>query len=321
MFNAHLAFSAVLVLPARRFPNQRFLIGRERARLIRETFDRRSVAVGRNQRRQGLHQMPGRAVYDRFITRVEVVPGPAMPALTARNQFQLDNSLGSQVDGHRAIQRLHRHGHIHAGALAQRCQNVRLPDYLREVWRADLFLAFGHEHEVHRKFPASGFERVQRGQPRRFRSLLIDSSAADQHLAQSWLVYQGRIERRRRPFRFIGLLHVVHEIDAEGSRRARVERGENTRMPLSRNLRHLAESGIAQEAHHEIATLGHAPVFRCDRRLPDPILQSMHRFVVTFLDLGMNRFQIGCIRRLRSPGGSEQRGGRDGPLKERAAAE
>ena len=132
------------------FANQRFLFRIQRPGLFHVAVDRRRVAVRTDQRRQRLHQVPRRTIDASFIGRMQILPGPAMPTFAARHQLQLHHSLGAQVDGHRSIERLHRHRHVNAGALPKRGQNIRPMDNLRKVGRTDLLLAFGDEHEVHR---------------------------------------------------------------------------------------------------------------------------------------------------------------------------
>src|SRR6266540_2713836 len=124
--------------------------------------------------------------------------------------------------------------------------------------------------------------------------------------------------RRRGPLRRIRLLDVVHEIEAEGARRAGVERGEDAGLTVRRDLRDLAESRLPQQAHGEVAALGHAPVLGGDRRLPDPLLQALHRLVVAFLDLGEDRGEVGLMRP-RGAGQRERGGGGGGALQEGSA--
>ena len=75
-------------------------------------------------------------------------------------------------------------------------------------------------------------DRVQRGEQRRLRPLLVDRAAADHHLADAGLVDDARLERRRAPLGRIELLDVVHEVEADGLRRAGIERGEHARLAV-----------------------------------------------------------------------------------------
>ena len=105
-----------------------------------------------------------------------------------------------------------------------------------EVRRADLLLALAHQHEVDRQLLARRLERVQRGETRDLRSLLVGRAAADDHLADARLVDEPRLERRRAPLRGIELLDVVHEVEAERGR-ARRRRASRTRRACRRSAR------------------------------------------------------------------------------------
>ena len=65
------------------------------------------------------------------------------------------------------------------------------------------------------------------------------------HLAEAGLVDERRLERRRGPLGGIELLDVVHEIEADGARRAGVERGEDAGLAVGGNLFDLLEAGVA----------------------------------------------------------------------------
>ncbi len=78
--------------------------------------------------------------------------------------------------------------------------------------RADLFLAFAHEHKIHRQLAPCRAERMQRCDQGRLRSLLVYGAAAHQHFPEPGLVDKRGLEWRRRPFGRICLLHVIHEI-------------------------------------------------------------------------------------------------------------
>ena len=166
-------------------------------------------------------------------------------------------------------------------------------DDLSEVRRADFFLAFGDENQIHGQLAAGGFEGVQRGEPGGFGSFLIDGSAADQNFSEAGLVDQRGFKRRRGPLGRVGLLHVVHEIDADGFGRAGVERGEDSGMAVGRDFGHLVEAGVAQHAHHHVAAFGHAAIFGGDGGLANPVLQPVDGFVVMLVDFGLNGLQIG----------------------------
>ena len=103
---------------------------------------------------------------------------------------------------------------------------------LREVRRPDLLLAFRHHHQVHRRLAPRAPDGVKGGQERRLRPFLIHRAPAHHDLPESGLRHQRGVKRRRGPLGRIHLLHVVHEVEpAASSRRARVQRGEDPRLP------------------------------------------------------------------------------------------
>src|SRR5215469_3516284 len=93
--------------------------------------------------------------------------------------------------------------------------------------RADLLLAFGDKDEIDGQFLARAADGVKRGDQGGLRTFLIDRAAAHDDFSEAWLVEQGRFERRRRPLGGVGLLDVVHEIEAESFGSARVEGGKD----------------------------------------------------------------------------------------------
>ena len=141
------------------------------------------------------------------------------------------------------------------------------------------------------------------------------------HFSQTGLVDQRGVKRRRGPLRGIGLFHVIHEVEAEGSRRARVQGGENSRLSVARDFPHRIESGIPQESHGEVAALGHAAIFRGDGGLPDPFLEPMHGFVVMLVDFGVNRLDFGGVRSAGPTRGGECGCSGNGPLQKGASIE
>ena len=71
---------------------------------------------------------------------------------------------------------------------AQRGLHLGPAHDLAEVRRADLLLAFGDQHQVHRQLPAGAADGVQRGEERGLRTLLVHRAAADHDLAEAGLV-------------------------------------------------------------------------------------------------------------------------------------
>ncbi len=133
---------------------------------------------------------------------------------------------------------------------------------------------------------------IKSGEQRRFGSFLIDGAATDDDFAHAGLVYQARFKRRRGPFRRVGLLDVVHEIQSDGRGRAGVERGENSRLAVGGNFADLLEAGVAKESHGHFAAFVHAAIFGGDAGLADPFLKSVDRFLVTLFDFFANGVEI-----------------------------
>ena len=244
---------------------------------------------------------------------MDVLAWSATPPLAARHQLAFDHALGAQGDGDAAVRPLRRGRHEDPHRLFQRGLHLGPSYHLREVRRANLLFAFGHEDEIQRGFAAGPADRVQRGEEGRFGAFLVHGAAPDDHLAEGGPVHERRRPGRRGPFRGIGLLDVVHEVEAERARRARVEGREDARLPVGRDLRDLPEARVLEHPHGEIAPLGHAAVFGGDGRLPDPFLQSLHGFVMTVFDLCEDRLEViwigGCLARQRERGGGRGGGG------------
>src|SRR5258708_40229380 len=139
--------------------------------------------------------------------------------------------------------------------------------------RGDLFFAFRDKNEIDRKLASRAADGMKCGEERGFRPFLVHGAAADNHFAETGLVHQRSLEWRRRPLGRARLLDVVHEIQAERARSACVERGEDPGLAVGWHLRDLAETRLAKEPHHQIATLGYAADLRGDRRLTDPLLE------------------------------------------------
>src|SRR5439155_855641 len=264
---------------------------------------------------QRLDQVPRRAVDACLVARVNVLLGPATPALPARDQLALDHALGAERDGHLTVGRLRRRGHEDPDGAAQRGLYLGPAHDLGEVGRPDLLLALGHEHEVERRLLARGADRVQRGDERRFGALLVHGPAAHDHLAEPGPVDQSGVPGRGRPLGGIGLLHVVHEVEPEGARGAGVERGDDAGLAVGRDLGHLVEAGVLEQAHGKVAALVHAAVLGGDGRLPDPLLQARHGFVVALFDLRQDRGAVVGATRRGGSGGAAWGGGAGGTIR------
>src|SRR5438094_831699 len=97
----------------------------------------------------------------------------------------------------------------------------------------------------------SGETSVASGEERRLGALLVHRAPAYQHGSHIRLLDERGGPRRRRPFRGIDLFDVIHEVDAQGARRTGIERREDSRLAVGRQLRDLVEPGVAQQLHRE----------------------------------------------------------------------
>src|SRR5437773_1316926 len=177
---------------------------------------------------------------------MNVLAWPATPALPARDELAFDHPLGAEGDGHPPVRPLRRRRHENPQRAAQGGLHLGPAHDLGKVGRPDLLLTLRHEHEVERGLAARAADGVQRREERGFRALLVHRAATHQHLAEFGPVHQGRLPRWRRPLRRIRLLHVVHEIEAQGARRAGIERREDAGLAVGGDLRHLIESRLPQ---------------------------------------------------------------------------
>ena len=95
------------------------------------------------------------------------------------DQLELDDALRAEADRDDAVGVLRRRRHEDADAsCASAASHLGPADDLPDVRRADLLLALGDQHEVDRQLPAGAADRVQRGEERRLRALLVDRAAA-----------------------------------------------------------------------------------------------------------------------------------------------
>src|SRR4051794_15596903 len=155
---------------------------------------------------------------------MKVLFGPSSPLLGARNQLELDHAFRAEVESYASVGSLCSHGHEYTQALTKRSKCFGAADNLREVRRTNLFLTLSNKHQVDRQFSPGALECVQRGEERPLRPFRVYGSAPDQNFSEPGLVYQSSVPWRRRPLRWIHLLHVVHEVNADGTRGARIER-------------------------------------------------------------------------------------------------
>ena len=82
--------------------------------------------------------------------------------------------------------------------------------------------------------------------------------------------------------------------DADRALRAGVERRENSRMPIGRQICSTCwKPASRSRAHREVAALAHLVVLGGDAVVPDPFLQSRDCFGMATFHLGVDRRQVG----------------------------
>src|SRR5258708_26170694 len=94
---------------------------------------------------------------------------------------------------------------------------------LMEVRRADLFFAFGDEDEVDGELAACAANGMERREERSFGTFLVYGAAADDYFAETGLVDERGVPRRRGPFGRTHLVCVAHELTAQGFGFARID--------------------------------------------------------------------------------------------------
>src|SRR3546814_19815917 len=77
-----------------------------------------------------------------------------------------------------------------------------------------------------------------------YTTLFRSRAAAHDRLPETGALDHLALERRRRPFGGIILLHVIHEIDAERARSADIDRPEDAGMAVGRNDLDIGEARI-----------------------------------------------------------------------------
>ena len=217
---------------------------------------------------------------------MHVLAGTAAPLLAAGDELQLDDPLGAERHGHAAVRVLLGRRHENATAAFEGGGDFGSLHHLAKVRRADLLFSFGDQDEIDRRLLPRSPDGVQGGQKGGLRPLLVHRAAAHHDLAEPGLVHDRGVPRRRGPLGRVHLLDVVHEVEADGARRAGVQRGEHPRLPVGVNAGDLLEPGVARQPHHQVASLVHAAVLGGDRRLPNPFLKPLDALVVALRDLG-----------------------------------
>src|SRR5438876_4843319 len=123
---------------------------------------------------------------------------------------------------------------------------------------------------------------MERSQKRRFRAFLVYRAATNNDRSKSGSVDEFGVPRRRSPLCRVSLFHVVHKVETQGARSARVEGCEDARLAIGGNLCDLAKAGIAKHADGEITALIHPAILRSDGGLPNPVLEPLYSCIVIF---------------------------------------
>src|SRR3989442_13718027 len=137
--------------------------------------------------------MPGRAVEPRLVAGVNVFARAASPALATRDQLEFNYALGAESHSDFAIEILFRRGHENSAAPLERGQHLGPAHDLGKMWRTDLFLAFGHQHQIHRELTSCATNGMECREKGGFRALLIDRAPADDYFSQAGLFHHRRI--------------------------------------------------------------------------------------------------------------------------------
>ena len=291
MLDGELLFRQRFTARLRYFFNHCFFFSSRRKRL-RIIVDHDYVTVVGHERVERFDQMPRRAVHHRLERGVNVLCRTASPLFAARHQLKLDNAFRAQVHRDDSVQVLCRKRHEYADTLLERRKHLGTPNELRDVRRTDLLFAFGHQHQVYRHLLSRAANCVQGREKRRFRSFLVHRAATDHHFPEWRFVHDSRFGRRRRPFGWIELFHIVHEIEPDRFRRTGVERREHAGLAICVDYRRVLKSRIARELRHVLRALRISTVLCRDRNLRNPILQPLHRLIVPLRDFG---FDVGVF--------------------------
>jgi hypothetical protein len=190
----------------------------------------------------------------------------------ARLDLHVQDALHAQAHEELAVGALRVERHDHAvGGLQPRLEAIH---ELRVVRRAELLLALGQHHQVHRQRAVHRDDRLDRVQERALRALLVGRAARHQRGTQRRL-HQVAGERRRLPVVLLDRLHVVHHVDQHGALGARVVITPHAGMPVGRHHLGLGKAERLEVSPQQLRHLRNTVVLRTDRALPHPALQRL----------------------------------------------
>ena len=252
------------------------------------------VAVGGDQRGERLHEVEGRAVEPRAVARVDVLlraRGPtsrrSRPARSSTTPLAPSDTVtlpsGScAADGMKTPR-----------SASSAAVHLRPLHDLLEVRRADLLLALGHQHEVDRQLAARAADGVQRGEERGLRPLLVDGAAAHRRPCRSpGLSTSAASHGGDDHSAGIDLLHVVHEVEADRARRARVERREHAGLAVGRARwstfwKPASRASCIISSQPSVMPRFSAAIVGCFTQFRQRCTLSAWRFMIFRLDRGM----------------------------------
>ena len=293
VLHAHLLLGELLALALRRLANQRLLVGRERPHLVGEAVDRRVVPSG-----PPASPAPAPGATPGLSTRASLLEcrscfGPRPHVSPLETSSSSINALGAEVDGHGAVEYCMRQGMKTPAHLLSAASTSGRRTTCGKCGEPISSSPSATKTRFTGSFRPGAVDRMKGGQERGLRPLLVDRAAAHEHLAEPRLVHQRGLQWRRGPLGRIGLLHVVHEVDAERSRRARVQRREDAGLPVGGDLGDLRRN----PASRSIRIIRSQPSFmpRFSAAIEGcriHVLQAVHRLVMVLLDLGLNGFHV-----------------------------
>ena len=182
--------------------------------------------------------------------------------------------------------------HEDAHGFLERGHDLGILDDLGEVRGADFLFAFADQHEVYRQLYFRLFESAQRAEECGLGAFLVDCATTDADSAQACLIDDLAFQRRRGPLGRIKLLHVVHEVNADSRRRARIDDSEDAGLAGGRYNLDIGEPSLASQLGHVLGALRIVAVLGRDGRQRDPLLQVLDVFVVHLGDLGQHRLHV-----------------------------
>src|SRR6185369_17912657 len=134
----------------------------------------------------------------------------------------------------------------------------------------------GDKDEVDGQLSAGRLERVERREKGVLGSLLVDRAPSNNRFALTRPVDDSRLEWRRRPFRRVVMLDVVHEVDTHAVLRACIEGCKDAGYAIGWDDVRALESRIEGEPAHVFCAFVDVALFGRNCRQCDPVLQALY---------------------------------------------